>query len=111
MKKSINDKFYEGERLLFATNEIHMEKNKQATGSNTQDRRALSRRDFLANTALIGAGLAVGPLSWAASSDQPKEINKNENTKTRKIRSLGNRSWVHEYQRQLRTPRRQKPRH
>jgi len=53
-----------------------MKKNKQATGSNTHDRRALSRRDFLANTALIGAGLAVGPLSWAASSDQPKEINK-----------------------------------
>ena len=39
-----------------------MKKNKQTTGSNTQDRRALSRRDFLANTALIGAGLAVGPL-------------------------------------------------
>ena len=52
-----------------------MEKNKQTTGSNTQDRRALSRRDFVANTALIGAGLAVGPLSWAASSDQPKESN------------------------------------
>jgi aryl-alcohol dehydrogenase-like predicted oxidoreductase len=60
-----------------------MKKNKQATGSNTHDRRALSRRDFLANTALIGAGLAVGPLSWAASSDQPKEINK------MKTRSLG----------------------
>jgi aryl-alcohol dehydrogenase-like predicted oxidoreductase len=60
-----------------------MKKNKQATGSNTHDRRALSRRDFLANTALIGAGLAVGPLSWAASSDQPKELN------TMKTRSLG----------------------
>jgi aryl-alcohol dehydrogenase-like predicted oxidoreductase len=52
-----------------------MRTNKQASGSNTRDPRALSRRDFLANTALIGAGLAVGPLSWAASSDQPKEIN------------------------------------
>ncbi len=51
-----------------------MEKSKQTTGSNTQDRRALSRRNFLVNTALIGAGLAVAPLSWAAS-DQPKEIN------------------------------------
>jgi aryl-alcohol dehydrogenase-like predicted oxidoreductase len=51
-----------------------MDNNKQATGSNTKHRRALSRRDFLAYTALIGAGLAVGPLSWAASSDQPKEI-------------------------------------
>src|SRR5688572_13894373 len=50
-----------------------MDKNKQATGSNTQHRRALSRRHFLANTALIVAGLAVGPS--CASSNQPKEIN------------------------------------
>jgi aryl-alcohol dehydrogenase-like predicted oxidoreductase len=47
-----------------------MEKNKQATGSNAQDRRALSRRDFLANAALIGAGLAVGPLLGTASSEE-----------------------------------------
>ena len=47
--------------------------------------RALSRRDFLASTALIGAGLAVGPLSLAASSAQPKEINK---MKTRKLGQL-----------------------
>ena len=45
-----------------------MDNNKQALGSNTDHRRAFSRRDFLANTALIGAGLAVGPLSWAAPS-------------------------------------------
>jgi len=62
-----------------------MNKNKQTTGSNTQDRRALSRRDFLANTAVLGTGLAVGPLLWAASSDQPKEINK---MKTRKLGQL-----------------------
>jgi aryl-alcohol dehydrogenase-like predicted oxidoreductase len=53
-----------------------MEKNKQATGSNTQDRRALSRRDFITKTALVGAGLAGGSLLCAACSDQPKEINK-----------------------------------
>ncbi|HEY5812475.1 MAG TPA: aldo/keto reductase [Terrimicrobiaceae bacterium] len=62
-----------------------MKTNKQASGSNTRDRRALSRRDFLANTALIGAGLAVAPLSWAASSDQPKEISK---MKTRRLGQL-----------------------
>ena len=62
-----------------------MRTNKQASGSNTRDPRSLSRRDFLANTALIGAGLAVGPLSWAASSDQPKDINK---MKTRKLGTL-----------------------
>src|SRR6185295_10581686 len=73
---------------------LFMEKNKQETGSNTQDRRALSRRDFLANTAVIGAGLAVGPLLWAACSDQPKEINnrsdkRGENKmKTRKMGKL-----------------------
>jgi aryl-alcohol dehydrogenase-like predicted oxidoreductase len=60
-----------------------MEKDKHSTGSNAQDCRALSRRDFLANTALIGTGLAVGRLSWAASSNQPKGINK------MKIRKLG----------------------
>jgi len=47
-----------------------MEKEKQTTGSNRQDRRALSRRDFLANAALIGAGLAVGPLLGTASSEK-----------------------------------------
>jgi len=73
---------------------LFMEKDKQATGSNTQDRRALSRRDFLANTALIGAGLAVGPLLWAACSDQPKEINNRSDKggeiklKTRKLGKL-----------------------
>jgi len=62
-----------------------MDNNKQATGSNTQHRRALSRRDFVTKTALVGAGLLVGKLSWAASSDQPKEINK---MKTRKLGQL-----------------------
>ena len=66
-----------------------MSKSKKTPGSNTQDRRALSRRDFLANTALIGAGLAVGPLSWAASSDQPKGINNGSGKmKTRKLGKL-----------------------
>src|SRR5881396_1450814 len=54
---------------------LFMDNNKQATGSNTQHRRALSRRDFVTKTALVGAGLLIGKLSWAASSDQPKEIN------------------------------------
>ena len=62
-----------------------MTTNKQEPESNTRDPRALSRRDFLAHAAVIGAGLAVGPLSWAASSDQPKEINK---MKTRKLGKL-----------------------
>lgn len=74
-----------------------MEMNNQATGSNAQDRRALSRRDFLAKTAMLGVGLAVGPLLLAACSDQPQEIantsNKgldsgNNKMKTRKLGKL-----------------------
>jgi aryl-alcohol dehydrogenase-like predicted oxidoreductase len=57
--------------------------------------RALSRRDFLANAAVVGAGLALGPLSWAAASDQPKEINNRSGNALRRgkdkmnIRRLG----------------------
>lgn len=74
-----------------------MENNKQATGSDTQDRRALSRRDFLAKTALIGAGVAVGPWLWSACSDRPQEIANTSNKgldggknkmKTRKLGQL-----------------------
>ena len=36
-----------------------MKKNKHITGSNTPDRRVLSRRDFMAGAALIGAGWGV----------------------------------------------------
>jgi aryl-alcohol dehydrogenase-like predicted oxidoreductase len=72
-----------------------MGKNKQAIGSNTQDRRVISRRAFLTNTALIGTGLAVGPLSWAASSEPPKEISNRSDkglsvgANKMKIRKLG----------------------
>ena len=71
-----------------------MKKNKQTTGSNTQDPRALSRRDFLVGAALIGGGLAVGPLLGAASSAEIKSGNdkglrKEKNKmKTRKLGKL-----------------------
>jgi aryl-alcohol dehydrogenase-like predicted oxidoreductase len=61
--------------------------NKQTTGSNSEDRRTVSRRDFLANT-LIGAGLSVAPLSWAASTDQRKQITAKSKVKTRKLGKL-----------------------
>lgn len=72
-----------------------MEKNKPATGSNTQDRRGISRRNFVAKTALVGIGLAVGQLSWAASSDQSRGIDNSSNKGLRggknkmKTRKLG----------------------
>src|SRR5580765_7447977 len=46
--------------------------------------RALSRRDFLAKVAVVGAGLVAEPLSWAASSDQRKE----DKMETRKLGKL-----------------------
>ena len=50
---------------------------KQATGSNTQDRRVHSRRDFLAKGAVAAAGLAL--VSSCASSNQPKTgVNTND---------------------------------
>lgn len=59
-------------------------KNKQATGSSTQNRGTLSRRAFLANTALIGAGLAIGP--WLGCN---KGLSRGENTmNTRKLGKL-----------------------
>jgi aryl-alcohol dehydrogenase-like predicted oxidoreductase len=76
---------------------MFMKKKKQTTGSNTQDRPALGRRDFLAHTALIGAGLAIGPLACATSSDPSKGINSGSDKwlrrgeskmKTRKLGSL-----------------------
>jgi aryl-alcohol dehydrogenase-like predicted oxidoreductase len=68
-----------------------MHERERGSGSNSEQ--ALSRRDFLANTAVVGAGLALMPLSWAASSDQPKESDKGlrgerNRMKTRKLGKL-----------------------
>jgi hypothetical protein len=49
-----------------------MKKNGQPDGSNTRDGRGIGRRDFLASAALAGAGLAIGPPVWAASSEKPE---------------------------------------
>ena len=51
-----------------------MQTNKQATKGHTEVRPDLRRRDFVTSTALIGAGMAVGSLSWAASSDQKSKM-------------------------------------
>src|SRR5688500_16616775 len=44
------------------------------TTSSTSDIHVLSRRDFVARTGLIGAGLVVGPLLWTGCSDQSAEV-------------------------------------
>jgi len=54
-----------------------MQNIKQVTESNTPDPRALGRREFLANTAVIAAGLAI--VSSCALSERPKEIANNSN--------------------------------
>ncbi len=59
-----------------------MKKKTQATELNTKVIPGLNRRDFVTKTALVGAGLALGPLSWAGYN---KEKNK---MKTRKLGKL-----------------------
>jgi len=52
-----------------------MEKDRETPGSSSQDLRTLSRRAVLINSAIVGTGLAVSPLSWATSSDRSHSIN------------------------------------
>ena len=47
-----------------------MPKRERETTSSTSDSHVFSRRDFVARTSLIGAGLVVGPLLWTGCSDQ-----------------------------------------
>ena len=47
-----------------------MPKRERLTASNTRGPSGLSRRDVLANTALLGAGVAIGPLWLASCGDQ-----------------------------------------
>jgi hypothetical protein len=51
-----------------------MPKRELVAASITRDRSGLRRRDVLANAALMGAGLALGPLWFAACSEQSKDI-------------------------------------
>jgi aryl-alcohol dehydrogenase-like predicted oxidoreductase len=53
-----------------------MKKNHQNPSVRTQDRRSLSRRDFLASAALVGAGAAVGTLACARSTNPSKDIDR-----------------------------------
>jgi aryl-alcohol dehydrogenase-like predicted oxidoreductase len=61
-----------------------MDKNTQTGGSNTGVFRGISRHDFVTKTALVGAGLAVGSLSWAASLHRPEQINNGSDERLRK---------------------------
>ncbi len=54
--------------MTFAKNKTYQMK-KQAT----EEIQNISRRNFLTNTALAGAGLTIGPLLFAACSEQPKK--------------------------------------
>ena len=84
-----------------------MPKRERETTSCTSDSHVLSRRDFVARTSLIGAGLVVGPLLWTGCSDQSAEVQhparvcsrmkQDEDTTARHIESLGNRRWRHEH--------------
>jgi len=70
-----------------------MSKKNEASPFNIKETADISRRNFLTNSALAGAGLAFGPLLMAACSDAPKTndngLAKNRNKmKTRKLGSL-----------------------
>ena len=70
-----------------------MKNKKQTTELNTGDIRDISRRDFVTNTALIAAGLTIGPMLLSACANQPKETSngtdkKNITMKTRKAGAL-----------------------
>jgi aryl-alcohol dehydrogenase-like predicted oxidoreductase len=51
-----------------------MPKREREMTSSTSDSHVFSRRDFMARTSLIGAGLVVGPLLWTGCSDQSAEV-------------------------------------
>jgi aryl-alcohol dehydrogenase-like predicted oxidoreductase len=73
-----------------------MENNTQENGSNNQNQRTFSHREFLSKTAILAAGLAV--VTSCASGDQPAAVgnttNSNSNnaggTTAMKTRKLGN---------------------
>jgi len=70
-----------------------MKTNEQAAESNTLNRAASNRRDFLSRAGLVGVGLAASPLMWTAhaeqSADQEKETSDRSGAmKTRKLGSL-----------------------
>jgi aryl-alcohol dehydrogenase-like predicted oxidoreductase len=69
-----------------------MKRNRQTDGSNTRGGRTLGRRDFLAHAAVVGAGLAIGPSAWAASSEpkarSDRRRREGQKMKTRKLGSL-----------------------
>jgi hypothetical protein len=66
-----------------------MDQQRKTAGSESPVQRSLNRRDLMAKTALAGAGLAVGPLSWAASSDRPNTVkNRSANMRTRTLGKL-----------------------
>jgi aryl-alcohol dehydrogenase-like predicted oxidoreductase len=66
-----------------------MEENPKANGLKDLDPHGLSRRDFLAATALASAGLAASSLSWAASPKHAHDTSKGKaDMKTRKLGKL-----------------------
>jgi hypothetical protein len=57
-----------------------MPKRERETTLSTSDSHVFSRRDFVARTGLIGAGLVVWPLLWAGCSDRSAEVHSTTGT-------------------------------
>jgi hypothetical protein len=52
-----------------------MKNNTQIPDHNIQKKSSLSRRGFMTGATFIGAGLALGPLSWISTSARSEERN------------------------------------
>lgn len=68
-----------------------MKKKDQKAKLSTGDNRSISRRDFVTKASLVGAGLAVAPLSWAASSDHSPEIIHQGDNRPHKVNKMNTR--------------------
>lgn len=63
-----------------------MNKTKQITESNTKVNQDITRRDFVAKAALVGAGLAIAPTAWGiGAAGIPTEENKPKSRKLGKL--------------------------
>ena len=57
-----------------------MPKRERETTSSTSHSHVFSRREFVARTSLIGAGLVIGPLSWTGCSNQSSGVSSSADT-------------------------------
>lgn len=77
---------------IYKQGAIMQQDNRGTSGNTSQDHPGFSRRDVLIGGAVVGAGLSVAPLSWAASPNSAKgaggSVSGTRVTNKRKLGSL-----------------------